>query len=83
MREHVAVGHEIPPEEEALEGAAQALSLAAALLHRLPRTGWFSRLLLEWLHVRKQCNHPAQGFTSFTKAKNSSLSSELSFDVSA
>ena len=47
VREHVAVGHEIPPEEEALERAAQALSLAAALLHRLPRAGWFGMMLLE------------------------------------
>ena len=28
----------------------------------LPRAGWISALLLEWL--RKQCSHPAQGLAS-------------------
>ena len=31
----------------------------------LPRAGWISMLLLEWL--RKQCNHPAQGLTGPSK----------------
>ena len=32
-----------------------------------PRAGWVSMLLLEWL--QKQCNHPAQGRTSWISFK--------------
>ena len=35
----------------------------------LPRAGWVSMLLLEWL--RKQCNHPAQRRTRWSTARSS------------